>query len=42
LTKVTVDNALQDKEFDFVEKISAISDQRSVRLLDVPAAIPEC
>ena len=37
LTKVTVDNALQNKEFDFVEKISAdFPINVLVRLLDVP------
>jgi len=37
LTKVTVDNALQHKEFDFVELISAdFPIQVLVRLLDVP------
>lgn len=37
LTKETVDNALQSKEFDFVEKISAdFPIQVLVRLLDVP------
>ena len=37
LTKVTVDNALQNKEFDFVEKVSAdFPINVLVRLLDVP------
>jgi cytochrome P450 len=39
LTKVTVDNALQDKEFDFVEMISAdFPINVLVRLLDVPVS----
>ena len=39
LTKVTVDNALQNKEFDFVEKISAdFPINVLVRLLDVPVS----
>ena len=39
LTKVTVDNALQNSEFDFVEKISAdFPINVLVRLLDVPVS----
>ena len=39
LTKVTVDNALQNKEFDFVEKVSAdFPINVLVRLLDVPVS----
>lgn len=39
LTKVTVDNALQNSEFDFVEKVSAdFPIQVLVRLLDVPVS----
>jgi cytochrome P450 len=39
LTKVTVDNALQNQEFDFVEKISAdFPINVLVRLLDVPVS----
>jgi cytochrome P450 len=39
LTKVTVDNALQNNEFDFVEKISAdFPINVLVRLLDVPVS----
>jgi cytochrome P450 len=39
LTKVTVDNALQDSEFDFVEKVSAdFPINVLVRLLDVPVS----
>lgn len=39
LTKETVDNALQHREFDFVDKVSAdFPIQVLVRLLDVPAA----
>lgn len=39
LTKVTVDNALQNSEFDFVEKVSAdFPINVLVRLLDVPVS----
>jgi cytochrome P450 len=39
LTNVTIDNALQDSEFDFVEKISAdFPINVLVRLLDVPVS----
>ncbi len=39
LTKVTVDNALQNNEFDFVEKVSAdFPINVLVRLLDVPVS----
>jgi cytochrome P450 len=39
LTKVTIDNALQNEEFDFVEKISAdFPINVLVRLLDVPVS----
>src|SRR4030095_297799 len=39
LTNVTIDNALQNNEFDFVEKISAdFPINVLVRLLDVPAS----
>src|SRR4026207_523384 len=39
LTKITVDNALQNNEFDFVEKISAdFPINVLVRLLDVPVS----
>ncbi len=39
LTKVTVDNALQNKEFDFVEKVSAdFPINVLIRLLDVPVS----